>query len=83
MIHRKEIFVDNYQKIQAHNSRDDVTYTLAVHHHADLTFEEFKAKYTGARPPNKNSNNVQTLSEPIVKGKKASNAFYRVGMISK
>jgi hypothetical protein len=42
--------LENYLKIQEHNSRDDVTFTLGVHHHADLTLEEFKAKYTGAIP---------------------------------
>jgi cathepsin L len=44
---RKNIFVQNLQKIRAHNDAGEHTYTLAMNEFGDMTFEEFHAKHTG------------------------------------
>lgn len=47
---RHAIFKGNLAKIAAHNSRGDVTFQLGLNAHADLTAEEFRLRYFGARP---------------------------------
>ena len=39
----------NLAKIVAHNARNDATFTLGLNPHADLTTEEFRRRYFGAR----------------------------------
>ena len=39
----------NLATIAAHNARGDVTYTLGLNGHADLTTEEFGLRYFGAQ----------------------------------
>jgi hypothetical protein len=39
----------NLAKIVAHNSRSGVSYKLGLNAHADLTTEEFRLRYFGAR----------------------------------
>lgn len=38
----------NLAKIAAHNARADATFTLGLNPHADLSTEEFRARYFGA-----------------------------------
>ncbi|KAI7837182.1 hypothetical protein COHA_008975 [Chlorella ohadii] len=47
---RRAAFEANVAKIVAHNARADATFTLGLNPHADLTTEEFKQHYFGARP---------------------------------
>lgn len=47
---RHEAFQANLAKIVAHNSRSGVSYKLGLNAHADLTTEEFRLRYFGARP---------------------------------
>jgi cathepsin L len=49
--HRYQTFKANYNKIRAHNMGSH-TYTLGVNEFADMTGDEFKAKYTGLKPRN-------------------------------
>lgn len=39
----------NLAKIAAHNARNDVMFTLGLNPHADLTTEEFRERYFGAK----------------------------------
>jgi C1A family cysteine protease len=51
--YRISIYNENLAKIQAHNARN-LSWTMAVNQFADLTAEEFKARYTGGiRVPKK------------------------------
>lgn len=45
--YRLGVFADNLKKIQQHNAKETETYTLGINQFADMTFEEFKAKYLG------------------------------------
>ncbi|KAL9668689.1 hypothetical protein QQ045_006227 [Rhodiola kirilowii] len=47
---RFEIFKDNVEYVNAHNKKEGRNYDLAVNKFADLTYEEFEAKYTGYGP---------------------------------
>ena len=40
---------DNVAAIAAHNARGEASYTLGLNPHADLTTEEFRLRYFGAR----------------------------------
>jgi len=44
---RFENFKENYAKIQAHNSQEGVSYTMALNEFADMTADEFKSMYYG------------------------------------
>jgi C1A family cysteine protease len=46
---RYMIFKEQVAKVDAHNARKDVTYTLAINKFSDLTWEEFRAQYLGYR----------------------------------
>ncbi|KAJ4753124.1 Cysteine protease [Rhynchospora pubera] len=48
---RFNIFKANYEYIQEKNKEPGLTYTLGLNEFADLTNEEFVARYTGALPP--------------------------------
>uniref|UniRef100_A0A7N1A9U8 Cysteine protease n=1 Tax=Kalanchoe fedtschenkoi TaxID=63787 RepID=A0A7N1A9U8_KALFE len=53
---RFKIFKENVERVNAHNSVKGRKFDLAVNKFADLTNEEFRAKYTGrllTRPPTK------------------------------
>ena len=50
---RFAVFVENYNFIEAHNAKQDNTFTLGVNDFADLTLEEFKASHLGYVPPPK------------------------------
>lgn len=39
----------NLAKIVAHNARNDATYRLGLNAHADLTTDEFRLRYFGAK----------------------------------
>jgi hypothetical protein len=59
------LFLERLQKIQAHNSKPGVTYQLAVQRHADLSYDEFIQKHTGAYPPNEQTDAlVHTVLKP-------------------
>ncbi|KAL4422406.1 hypothetical protein ABPG75_008603 [Micractinium tetrahymenae] len=47
---RQAIFQENLAKIAAHNARNDVTFQLGLNAHADLTTDEFRQRYFGAKP---------------------------------
>lgn len=52
---RKAIFLKNFLEIEMINSSPKYTFKAAVFHHADLTLEEKRARFTGAKPElNKN-----------------------------
>jgi cathepsin L len=51
-VQRLENFIRNNDKIELHNARSEVTYTLAHNQFSHLTPEEWKAMYTGGNPPN-------------------------------
>ncbi|KAJ3696646.1 hypothetical protein LUZ61_000351 [Rhynchospora tenuis] len=48
---RFDIFKANYEYIQEKNREPSLTYTLGLNEFADLTNDEFVARYTGALPP--------------------------------
>ncbi|KAJ3696643.1 hypothetical protein LUZ61_000348 [Rhynchospora tenuis] len=48
---RFNIFKANYEYIQEKNREPGLTYTLGLNEFADLTNDEFVARYTGALPP--------------------------------
>ncbi|KAJ4765007.1 Cysteine protease [Rhynchospora pubera] len=48
---RFNIFKANYEYIQEKNKEPGLTYTLGLNEFADLTNEEYMARYTGALPP--------------------------------
>ncbi|KAG9140254.1 hypothetical protein Leryth_014701 [Lithospermum erythrorhizon] len=45
--YRFNIFEDNYAYVASHNSADNSSYTLSLNGFADLSHQEFKAKYLG------------------------------------
>lgn len=47
---RKAVFLKNFLEIEMINANPKYTFKAAVFHHADLTLEEKRARYTGARP---------------------------------
>lgn len=62
-IHRMSTFVRNYFKIQR-EKRSGITHDLALNQFADLSAEEFSAKYFGLNPkPRKQSELAQTLTD--------------------
>lgn len=46
---RQAIFQENLAKIAAHNSQKGATFQLGLNAHADLTTEEFRLRYFGAK----------------------------------
>lgn len=59
-ISRRLIWEENLRYIQQHNLEHDLgkhTYTLGLNEYADMTNEEFKAKYFGKKQTKKSSNN--------------------------
>ena len=55
---RREIFCDNYEFINAHNAKNDVSYKLDINEFADLTLDEFQAIYTPSPISMDSTNNV-------------------------
>ncbi|CAK9221281.1 unnamed protein product [Sphagnum troendelagicum] len=51
MHHRFRIFKDNLRYINSHNVQQKTSYWLGLNNLADLTHEEFKARYFGILPP--------------------------------
>jgi xylem cysteine proteinase len=51
MHHRFTIFKDNLRYINSHNMQQNTSYWLGLNNLADLTYEEFKARYFGIVPP--------------------------------
>ncbi|KAJ3707871.1 hypothetical protein LUZ61_011576 [Rhynchospora tenuis] len=49
--HRFDVFKANYQFIESMKSKPDLTYTVGLNEFADLTNEEFVAKYIGFKKP--------------------------------
>jgi len=48
---RMKIFVNNHNKINAHNNAGNSTVTLGINQFADLTADEFQAQFTGGYVP--------------------------------
>ncbi|KAG6408789.1 hypothetical protein SASPL_131812 [Salvia splendens] len=48
--HRLKVFEQNYAIVVEHNTRSNSSHTLALNAFADLTNQEFKAKYLGLSP---------------------------------
>ena len=46
--YRFGVFLSNQDMIESHNADSTASYSLEVNHFADLTYEEFAAKYLGA-----------------------------------
>jgi len=59
--YRYGIFQANLKFINEHNANKENTYTLAINHFADLTTEEFGAKYNGYQAEQKKERNVVQL----------------------
>ena len=49
--YRERVFLENVAKIEAHNARNDQTYTMGVNQFTALTQEEFEHIYLSAIPP--------------------------------
>jgi len=49
--HRRSIFEASAKRISEHNSGNDITYTMEINKFADLTRDEFKGMYLGAKGP--------------------------------
>ena len=56
-LHRVKVFYANYLKIKA-EQQNGITYELALNQFADLTEEEFLAKYTGLKLPQRERKSV-------------------------
>lgn len=62
--HRYNIFKENVNHIEAFNNNDkNLSYKLGVNKFADLTNEEFRAKYTGYNNKHTKPSNVMTSLE--------------------
>ncbi|PIN21688.1 Cysteine proteinase Cathepsin L [Handroanthus impetiginosus] len=48
--HRLKVFEENYEFVTRHNTRGNSSYTLGLNAFADLTNQEFKARYLGLSP---------------------------------
>lgn len=63
--YRMGVFATNLELIKKHNSRNDVTYSLAVNQFTDLTFAEFKEKYLMSSMENKMTEDCDFESQRI------------------
>ncbi|XP_020087908.1 fruit bromelain-like [Ananas comosus] len=59
---RFQIFQDNVNYIESFNNRSGNSYTLGTNQFADMTFDEFLAKYTGTSVPLKMKSETLTLT---------------------
>lgn len=57
--YRERIFLENVAKINAHNTRNDQTYTMGINQFTAMTQEEFEQSYLGLIPPT-DYQNVET-----------------------
>jgi len=49
--YRKDLFLKKAEEIDAHNADTSKTYKKGVNHFTDMTKEEFRAQFTGAKAP--------------------------------
>lgn len=63
---RKEIFCSNYEYIETHNSKNDVSYQLDINEYADFTDMEFKQMFTSPFSLNDVENN--NVDDTLYKG---------------
>jgi C1A family cysteine protease len=68
---RYNVFKANSQLIEHHNTEDH-TYSMGMNAFGDLTFEEFKTRYTGFAGPRSDFARNQNLYKPLVGEKLAS-----------
>lgn len=71
---RLKNFYATYQKIEAKRAMKGLTYTVGFHHFADMSKEEFRAKYLGYKA---NANEVKTYNEELLKGTPANTIDWR------
>jgi len=62
---RYNVYKTNSQLIEDHNAADH-TYTMGMNEFGDLTFEEFKARYTGFAGSRNEYARAQNLYEPLL-----------------
>jgi len=63
--HRYSIFKSNYKRIVEHNQIEDAGFTLEVNKFADLTDDEFIAKYTGLKVPEAVTEKMKNWTVPV------------------
>jgi C1A family cysteine protease len=59
LVYRRNIYQQNVERIEVHNAQPNKTWTMAVNKFADLTAEEFGARFTGGlrKMPSRQSTN--------------------------
>lgn len=77
---RLQIFSQNMEMINKHNSSKTSTFTMGVNQFTDLTFEEFKAKYLMTKETANPLSTDNTEIEELNKGKKVD--WKEAGMLS-
>uniref|UniRef100_A0A0D3HA48 Uncharacterized protein n=1 Tax=Oryza barthii TaxID=65489 RepID=A0A0D3HA48_9ORYZ len=64
-VSRFEVFKKNARYIHDFNKKEGNTYKLGLNKFADLTLEEFTAKYTGAKPGTAGSSGARASIKPL------------------
>ncbi|XP_062205891.1 thiol protease SEN102-like [Phragmites australis] len=63
-----EVFKKNAAYVHEFNGRKDKTYKLGLNRFADMTLDEFKKKYTGAKPVNRNAVKPKYMGSKVADG---------------